>query len=241
MPVVDDLRALVEQLVDHAADGGLVAGDGRGGDDDPVARVHLDLLMLGKGHAVQGGHGLALAAGGDDDHLVARQLVELLDIHHHVVRDIHIAQHLGHAQDVLHAAPGDADLAAVLHRHVDDLLQAVDVGGEGGDDDALVAALEELVEARADLALGVGVAGLFHIGGVAHQRENALVAQLAQAHQIHHAAGDRRHVDLEVAGVDDGADGRGDGQGHRVGDRVVHMDKLHREVAQPEHGARPSW
>ena len=76
-----------------------------------------------------------------------------------------------------------------------------------------------------------------HVGGVAEQGQHALVAQLAQAGNVDHAAGDGGQVDLEVAGVDHGAQGRLDGQGHRVGDAVVHMDELHREAAQPEGGA----
>ena len=43
-----------EQLVDDPGDGGLVAGDGGGGDDDAVPRPHVHLLVLGKGHAVEG-------------------------------------------------------------------------------------------------------------------------------------------------------------------------------------------
>ena len=60
MPVINDLGALVEKLVDHAADGVLIAGDGGG--DDAVSRIDLYLLMLGESHAVEGRHALTLAA-----------------------------------------------------------------------------------------------------------------------------------------------------------------------------------
>lgn len=60
--VVDDLNALAEELVDDTRDGVLVAGDGARRDDDAVAGADLDLLVLGKCHAVQGGHLLALRA-----------------------------------------------------------------------------------------------------------------------------------------------------------------------------------
>ncbi len=58
--VIDDLRALPEQLIDDLGDSALVAGDGRGRDDHAVSRRDLHLPMLGKGHAVQRGHILAL-------------------------------------------------------------------------------------------------------------------------------------------------------------------------------------
>ena len=125
----------------------------------------------------------------------AGQLVDVVEIHQHALGDVHVTQHHGDAQDVFHAAPGDRHLAPVLDRNVDDLLQAVHVGGEGRDDDALVTAEEELVKAHADAAFRLGVAGTLHIGGIAQQREHALVTELAKAHKVDHAAGDRRHVD----------------------------------------------
>ena len=41
-------------------------------------------------------------------------------------------------------------------------------------------------------------------------------------------------VDLEVTGMDDGAHLGVDGESHGVGDRVVHMDELHGELARPD-------
>ena len=58
--VIDDVRTLAVKLVDNAADGLFVAGDGGGGDDDAVSRLNFDLPVAGEGHAVQRGHILAL-------------------------------------------------------------------------------------------------------------------------------------------------------------------------------------
>ena len=44
--VIDDVRALTVQLVDDLANGLFVAGDGRGRDDDAVARLNLHLPVL---------------------------------------------------------------------------------------------------------------------------------------------------------------------------------------------------
>ena len=234
MPVIDDLCALVEKLVHHTADHILVAGNGGGGDNDPVSRVDTHLFMLGECHAVKGGHGLTLAAGGDDDHLVFGELVDMLDIHHHIFRDIHIAKHSGNPEHIFHAAPGYGHLAVIFCRHVHDLLEPVDIGGKGGDDDALIAAHEQLVEALPHLALRVGMSRLFHVGRVAEQGKYAVIAQLAQPDQVDHSAGYGRNVDLEVAGVDYRAQRRADGQGHGVRNAVVHMNKLNGKAAQAE-------
>ena len=75
--VIDDLRALLEQLIDDAADCDLVARNGRSRDDNAVTGVDCDLLVLRKCHAMQCGHGLALAACTDNDGLAARQTADL--------------------------------------------------------------------------------------------------------------------------------------------------------------------
>ncbi len=142
-PLVDHLGVLAVELVDDVAHGVLVAGDGGGGEDHPVAGLDLHLAVGVEGHAGQGGHGLALAAGGNDADLVLGQALDVGQIHQHAVGNVHISQRGGDLHGVLHGAAGDRHLAAVPGRHVDDLLDAVHIRGEGGDDDALLATAEQ--------------------------------------------------------------------------------------------------
>ena len=230
--VIDDLRALLKQLVNDAADRDLVARNGRGRDDDAVAGVDRDLFVLGKRHTVQRRHRLTLAAGADDNGLAARQAADLRHVHHDAVRNVHIAELRRNAHDVFHAAAGDADLALILCRHVDNLLQAMDIGRKRRDDDALVTVLKELIKAVDHARFRGAVAGTLHVRGVRQQREHALVAELAETRQVDHAALNGREVDLEVTRVDDGADRRFDRQRNGIGNAVVRMDELHLEAAE---------
>ena len=111
-------------------------------------------------------------------------------------------------------------------------------GGEGGDDDPVLAALEQGVEGVAHAALASGVARALHVGGVGQQSQHPLLPQCAESGQVDHPALDGGGVDLEVAGVDDGAHRALDGEGHRVGDGVVHMDELNGELARLDHVPR---
>ena len=115
------------------------------------------------------------------------------------------------------------------------LLDTVDVGGEGGDDDTLVAILELAHEGGAHHLFGGGEAGALYVGRVGAQAQDPLLAQLAQAGQVDDLPVDGGGVDLEVAGVDHRPHPRVDGKGHRVGDGVVHVDELHLEFPGP-HG-----
>ena len=236
--LVDDLGVLPVELVDDAADGVLVARDGRGRDDDPVPGANFHLPVGVEGHAGQGGHGLALTAGGDDAHLIVGQALDVVDIHQHPVGDAHITQFHRHLHSVLHAPAGDGDFPPVLGGHGDDLLNAVHIGGEGGDDDAALAPPEQGVEGGAHAALALGKAGALHIGGVAQQGQHALLSQLSQAGEVGHPTLDGGGVDLEIAGVNHRADGGLDGEGHRVGNGVVDMNELHAELAGLDHLAR---
>ena len=111
----------------------------------------------------------------------------------------------------------------------------MDVGGEGGDDDALLAAGEQPLKGLAYHPLAHGVARPLHVGGVRQQGQDPLLAQLPQAAQVDDLPVNGGGVDLEVAGVDDDAHAGMDGEGHRVRDGVVDVDELHVELAHPDH------
>ena len=157
MTVINDLRALMEKLVNDAADRRFISGNGRGGNNHAVARCDLDLFVLRESHPIQCGHALALAAGGDDHDLVFGELIDMLDIGHDILRNIHIAQHSGNPEDVFHAPTRDRYLTVVFGRNRDDLLKTMHVRGKGCDDDSLIAAGEKLIKALPDLAFGIRV------------------------------------------------------------------------------------
>ena len=232
--VVYDLRALAANLVYDPGNGRLVAGYGARGDYDAVVRVDVYLLVLVKGHAVEPAHGLALAARRNYDRAVLGLALYLRELHERALGHLHVAELGGDAEHILHAAAGHGDLALILRGDVDNLLYALDVRGEGGDDDALLAALENLVELLGDLALALGVARALHVRGVGEEGEHALPAELAEARDVHHLALYGRDVYLEVAGVYHDADRRPNGEGHGVRYGVVDVDELNLEAAELE-------
>ncbi len=64
------------------------------------------------------------------------------------------------------------------------------------------------------------------VGGIADQRKNAGIAERPETRLVGHRADLGRRVELPVAGVNDGAERRGDGQRHRLGDRMADRDRL---------------
>ena len=231
--LVNDLCTQQQQTVDDFGHALLVAGNGICRNDNEVAGAHAHLTVAAGCHTGKGTQGFALAAGGNEHYLLRRILVQLIHADEGALRDVHIAQLLRHGGVVHHAAAAECHLAAILHGQIDDLLHAVDVGSKGGNDDPLVAGTgEQIAHACSHLLLGGGKARALGVGGIAQQGQHAALTVLGQCGQVGDAAGQRSVIDLEVAGLDDGASRAVDGKGHRIRDGVVHMDGLNGKAAQ---------
>ena len=82
----------------------------------------------------------------------------------------------------------------------------MNIRGEGGDDDAAsFRAVKQSLKRPADFPLGRCRARPLRISGVGKQTQHTLFAKLRQTREIHHAALNRRIVNLEVARLDDDA------------------------------------
>ena len=129
---------------------------------------------------------------------------------------------------VHHRSTDERDLAPALHAPRGDLLHAMQVRREPGDDEALRSGWSRRMsritgptvasDAREARALGVRRVG--------QEQPHALAADLAEAGEVGAAAVDRREVDLEVAGVQDRAGGRAVRDRERVRHRVRHRHEL---------------
>ena len=162
--VVNDLSALLVQLVDHVVDRLLVARDSGRCDQDTVAGIDLHLLVAAVRHTVQRGHGLTLRAGGYDDQLAARVALDLRNVDHDLAGILQITQLHRNLGDLLHAAAADRDLAACLGGNVENLLQTRYIGRERCNDDALVALHDKFLERFADDLLTRRVARTLDVG-----------------------------------------------------------------------------
>ena len=131
-----------------------------------------------------------------------------------------------------HAAADHRHAAAVFLRQVEHQLNAVDRGAEAGDHHALLSARLKISSMRGlHGALGFGVAGAVGIGGIGEQQQDAALAVVGQGVQVEQLVIGGRGIDLEIAGVDDDAERRGDGQRHGAHDRVRDVDELDLERA----------
>src|SRR5271157_332153 len=232
--VVMDVGAAAIKVIDHAEDRLLVAGDDAGGDHHLVAGFDADPAVAIHGDARQRGHRFTLAAGQQHHHLVARQAAHVLGLDQHARGDAE-ASHLDGDLGILeHAAAHEADLAAMLGGQVGHDLHAMQRSGEAGNQHPPLGLGHDLGEPLAHAPLGGRHARPLGVGGIGEEGQHTFAAIVGQGVQVAHPSVGRRGVELEVARVDHGADGSGDGQPARVDDAVREVDQLHVERAYVE-------
>ncbi len=226
--VMDDFRAAPIEVVDHMRDRALVAGNRARGQDDDVATLDLDLLVLADGDACECRRRLALRTGGHDDELARRNLRRRGA---RLARKLQIAEALGGLDVVDERATDEQHLAAMLAREVDDLLHAMDVRGERRDEHASRRQGEDPFDCAADGLLRGTVAGHERIRRIAAEKRHPLLAVVRETSDVGRLGVDRRVIDLEIARVDDRPGRRRDREGERVDDRVRHANRFDLEHA----------
>ena len=131
-----------------------------------------------------------------------------------------------------HAAAEECHFAAVLMREVQDLLEPVNGGAEAGDHQAARRAHEQVLQSRPHRAFAFGVAGTIDVGRIRQQQQHAALAVLGQRVQVEQQVVGGRRIDFEIAGMDDHAERRSDGQRHAAHERMGDVDELDRERPQ---------
>jgi hypothetical protein len=230
--VVDHTGVAALEVVDDAVDLFLVAGDDAGTEQDGVVWLNLGELVVIDGGSGERGHGLALSAGDQDAELVGGEVTDLAGVDEQALRRVEVPEVLRDFCGVIERAADDGDFAAVLlgelHRDAD----AVDGGGEAGEEEFFGGGGEDVVEARDDGFFAGGEAGAINVGGVLEEAEDALLAEVGECLQVERVAVGRGEVDLEVASVEDDADGRVDSECDAIDERMRDADGHDAEGAE---------
>ena len=220
--VGNNLDTLLHEAVDDGAHSLLVAGNSARGKYHAVAWRQCNVGMLVLRDARHRRARLALRAGDQRHHLVARQAV--IDIGGEKIRHaVKIAAVARHVDDARHRPAGDDDLASALCRRQRHGAHARHVRGEGGDGDAAACAGNQIFQIMRHITLGGTDAIAQNVGGVADQRQHALVTQCAQPRLIRRHSDHRRRVNFPVAGMHDDARRGADGEGRAFGNRMRHV------------------
>ena len=91
---------------------------------------------------------------------------------------------------------------------------------------AALGAVEDVFEARPDGAFAFGVAGAVDVGRIGQQQQHAALAVVGERVQIEQLVIGGRRIDLEIAGMDDHAQRRRDGERDAAHDRMRDVDEF---------------
>ena len=228
---IHHVRAAPFHVVDHAEDGLFVAGNDARTEHHGVAALDRNVLVIIHRHARERRHRLALGAGHENRDFLRRQAHHVLRAQQNAVGNIEQAERvrdLGHRN---HASAGERHAAAVFLRQVEHQLDAVNGRAEARHHDAPLAAIEDLLHARPHRALALGVAVAVAVGRIGKQQQHAALAVVGQRMQVEQFVVGGGGIHLEIAGVDDDAEGRSDGESDGADNRVGDVDELDLERA----------
>ncbi len=229
----DNIRPFRRQLVDHSGHRLLVARDRVRTENHRIARHDRYLLMHIRRHAGQRRHRFSLAACRDQNSLLRRIILKLIDLDQCLVRYIQIPQFLGHLNDIHHAAPLNHYLAVIFAGRIDDLLHTVHIGRKGRNNDPRVLMFREnMVKSDPDRPLRLCETLTLRIGAVRHQGKHALLPDLRKPLQIYRISEYRSIIYLEISRMHDDTSRGIKRQRRRVLDTVVCLDEFNPELSQ---------
>ena len=229
---VEHLAAGAVQVVDGRVHRRLVARNRAGGEHDGVAVLQAHVAVVARGHARERRHRLALRARAEDHRSLVADAAAVGDVAHAALVVPEVVE-IGRDADVLfHREAGREHDPIGRGRAVEDLLDARDLGGEGGDDHAPGRGQQDLRERVAHDRFGRRRAGPVGVGRVAAEQAHAVVPVGGEPAQVRRLAHHRRVVDLEIAGMDDQAGRRVERDPEGVGDRVGHGEELDRDLPE---------
>jgi len=227
---VDDVVAQAVDAVLDLLDGALVARDDRGGEDDDIRFLDGHVAVVAAHDAREDGVGLALGAGADDHDAVFRILMDVFYRDQGVLMRRYVAELLGDAHVHLHAVAVQGDFLPDLLAVGEQISDALQLGGEGADDDAMLGAADDLLQ------VGQGSLDRHPLLGIrdaeALQHQDAGRRQLGQVIVSDGLAAERIVFQQPVAGMDDRAVRRLQDDADRVDDGMLHREETDLELAQ---------
>ncbi len=226
---IDHVRLAAEQVIDHAVDRLLVAGNDARREHDRVALLDLGVLVVVHGRARQRRHGFALGSADHHAHFFRREILHLAGIDHEPIGNLEVAQIFGDLRRVVHRAADESHFAPVLlsqfHRQAD----AVNGRRKAGNKQPPLGMREHFVKLPPHRALTGRVALAFNVGRILKQRQHALFSVFGEGVQIKKMVIGGRGIDLEVAGMNDHAQRRVNRERDAIHQTVRHPNGMNGE------------
>ena len=125
---INHIRTQLVQMVNGPRNQLFVTGNRSCRNNHRITGHNVHFLVVIHSHAGQGTHGLALATGGNNHYLIRSIIARLVNINNLALRSLQIAQLLGDAHYIHHAAANNCHLAVIFHSRINNLLNTMHIG-----------------------------------------------------------------------------------------------------------------
>ena len=198
----NNIRPFHRKLIDHSGNCFFISRNRVGAENNGIARLDLHFTMHVGCHTGKCCHGLALASGCDQHHLLIRIILHLIQLDQGILRHVQIAKLCRRADNIDHTATLYHTFASIFIGRIDDLLYTVHIGCKRCNDDPCIFMLcENIIKRLTNGTLGHRKSFSLCIGTIAHQCQHTLFADFSKTLQIDRISEYRSVIHFKVTGV----------------------------------------
>ena len=136
--------------------------------------------MIAISNPRQDRHRFTLGTGGHQNDLVIWVLVDVLQLNNRICVDIQKAELAGNRHVANHTAPHEGDLAAICNRSIQNLLDSMNMRGEGSNHYLARGLGNHRLDNRTNVPLQRSESRDISVGGINHEKVKPLFANLGK-------------------------------------------------------------
>ena len=190
------------QLIDNLGNCFFISGNRIGAEDDGIVWLNGNLLMDVGCHTGKCRHGLTLASSCNQNYLVIRIILHLINLDQSILRDLQISKFGCYRNNIDHTAAFYCNFSSETVCSVNNLLHTIHIGRKGRNDDSgCTVLIKKIIKYMSHCALGHGKSRSLRIGTLTHQCKNALLTNLRKTLQIDGISEYRCIIDFKVSCV----------------------------------------
>ena len=224
------------KLVDNLGYSLLITWNRMRAENNCIIRFNGNLLVDISSHTGKSSHGLALTSCSDQNKLLIRIVLYLVDLDQSLVRNTQIAKFCGSGNNIYHTAAFYCHFTSKAVCGIDDLLYTVYIGSKRCDNDSCsLIFIKKIVKNMTNCALRHGKARTFRICRIAHKGKNAFPSDFRKSLQINGISKYRGIVHLEVTCVYHDSHRRINSQCRCILDTMVRLNKFNSKITKIDH------
>src|SRR2546425_8657315 len=215
-----------KQMVNHAIDRLLVAGNNAGRKHNSVAFFDLGMFVIVYGSTRQRRHRFALCAADEHANFFRSEILHFAGMNQQTFGNLDIAEMLSDLRRTGHGAAYERNFASVLPGELYCQLNAMDRRRKTRNKQPALGAGKDFIELPPHRPLAGRITLALNVGAVLKQGQHALFAVFGKCVKIKEPVVGGRGINFEVAGVNDHAERRMDRQRNAIHQAVRHLNGM---------------